>query len=168
MALSMYDVSVPAYRQMLGGLSGVLQKAIDHFAAEGRDPTGVAALRLIDDMAPFTFQVSQAIAHSKGAIRRLRGEEPEQPPMQDTLPAMKAAVDETIAWLAEIKPEEIEGTETRDVVMRFPGGETPFKGQAYLLSFALPNFYFHCATAYGLMRAQGVPIGKRDFMGRRG
>lgn len=165
MTLSLHDVAVPTFRQILGGLSKVLDKAEAHFAASGADTSAVMASRLYADMAPFTFQVQQAIGHSAGALAKLRGEDFATPGGLDSFAGQKAALAQALAYVNATTPADLEGAETRQVVFKFPGGEMPFVGQAYLITFALPNFYFHVTTAYGLLRHAGVPIGKRDFLG---
>lgn len=165
MSLSTYDVCVPTFRQVLGGLSANLDKAAAHCEAGGVDPATWLNARLADDMQPFTFQVMQAVNHSAGTVAKLRGEAFERPSGLDSFAACKAAVDGAIAALDAVTPADLDGTETKDVTFQTPRGDMNFTGQGYLMSFAFPNFFFHATTAYDLLRHLGLPIGKRDFMG---
>lgn len=166
MSLSLYEITVPVYRQILTALSGVLDKAEAHCAATGTDPATLISSRLIGDMAPFPFQVGQTIAHSVGALARLRGQDPVRPAPIDSFAAGKAAIADALTALDAITPADLDGAETREVVLTFPGRSMRFDGKGYLLTFALPQFYFHATTAYDLLRHHGVPIGKRDFLGQ--
>lgn len=166
MSFSLHEITVPACRQILTALSGVLEKAQAHCAATGTDPATLISARLVGDMAPFPFQVSQTIAHSVGALARLRGQDPARPDAIDSFAAGQAAIAEALRALDAITPADLEGAETRKVVLTFPGRSMRFDGKGYLLTFALPQFYFHATTAYDLLRHHGVPIGKRDFLGQ--
>ena len=168
MSLSMYEVSVPIFQQILGGLAGVIDKASAHFAARNIDAANVVQMRLYPDMFTFARQVQSASDHAKGATARLAGVEPPSfPDTEANLEELKARVAKTIDYLKTIKPEQFEGAETRKVVLTNRRGTMEFDGKSYLLKFALPNFYFHTTTAYDLLRSAGVEIGKRDFMGAR-
>lgn len=166
MSLSLYDVSIPVFRQILGALSGVLGKAIAHCDEKGIDPATLIAARLYPDMAPFPFQVMQAVNHSVGALARLRGVDAARVSGLDSLPALKAAVDQALVDLDAIRPADLDGAADREVVLTFGQNTSRFTGLGYLLSSAMPNFYFHATTAYDLLRHNGVAIGKRDFMGK--
>jgi uncharacterized protein len=165
MSLSMYDISVPVFRQILTALNGVLGKAEAHCKEIGGDEAAWMASRLADDMQPFTFQVTQSIGHSAGAVARMRGQDYPRATGLDSFGACKAAVAAAIASLDAVKPEDLAGLEAKDVVLETPRGAMNFTCRGYLLTFAYPNFFFHATTAYDLMRHQGVPVGKRDFMG---
>lgn len=165
MSLSMYDISVPVFRQILSALSGVVDKAEAQCKSTGADEAAWLGSRLFEDMQPFTFQVMQAIAHSAGAVARMCGQDYPRATGLDSFASCKAAVAAAIASLDAVKPADLEGMEDRDVTLESPRGSMQFTGRGYLLTFAYPNFFFHATTAYDLMRHKGVPIGKRDFMG---
>ena len=165
MALSMYQASVPVFRQLLGALSANLAKAEAH-AAERKIDTGVLlAYRLAPDMFTLKQQVQIATDHAKGAAARLSGE---QPPKYDdnetSFAELRQRIDRTLAFLDGKRPEDIDGSEARDIELTIGGSAMRFDGQTYLMHFAIPNFFFHVTTAYAIMRHCGVPLGKRDFM----
>jgi hypothetical protein len=166
MATSFYEVSVPVYQQFLRSLIGVLDKGEQHCAEKGIDPASLLGARLIEDMQPLTFQIMQAINHSAGALATVRGQQRARPSGLDTFAGAKRAVEEALAELEAIKPEELDDAAAKPVELKFPGRELKFTGLGYLSSFAMPQFFFHVTTAYDLLRHKGVPIGKRDFLGR--
>jgi hypothetical protein len=166
MTISFYDASVPIHRQFLRALLGVLDKGEKHCAEKGIDPTTLLATRLVDDMQPLAFQVAQAINHSVGALATIRGQQRARTSGLDSFAACKQAVEQALAELEAIQPADLENAATRDVEIKFPGRELKFTGQGYLLSNAMPQFFFHVTTAYDILRHQGVQIGKRDFLGR--
>ena len=165
MSLSMYDVSVPVFRQILSGLTGVLDKAEAHCEEAGVDHKTWIDGKLAEDMFPFSFQVSLSIMHSAGAVATLRGQERPLSMGLETFADCKAAVVAAIAELDAVTAGDLAGSDEKDVVFKSPGGTLPFVGRDYLLTFALPNFYFHASTAYDIVRHAGVPVGKRDFLG---
>ena len=166
MAITFYEVSVPVYRQLLKALTGVLDKAEQHFSDQGVDPAEIFGTRLFEDMQPLSFQIAQAIGHSVGALALIRGQRRERAAGLDNFAAAKRAVEEALSELDSIEPSELEDAGSRPVELKFPGRELKFTGLGYLLSFALPQFYFHVTTAYDILRHKGVPIGKRDYLGR--
>ena len=164
MATELYDLTVPVFTRGLTSLSGLLDKAVAHAGAEGAD--GYLGLRLIDDMNPFVKQVQTACDGAKLCVARLSGvEAPVMDDSETTIDQLKARIAATLTYLASVPRETIDGQEGKDIVLKFPGGEWPFKGQAYVVGFAHPNFWFHVTTAYALLRQAGVPLGKRDFLG---
>jgi len=166
MTMSMYQASVPVFMQMLGALSAVLDKASAHTAARKIDPAALLQARLYPDMFPFTRQVQLACDFAKNATARLAGvEAPKMPDDEKSFDELKARVAKTLDYLKTFKPEQIDGSEERDVTVPIAGQPTTFKGQRYLLGSALPNFFFHVTTAYDLLRHNGVEVGKRDFIG---
>ena len=165
MPLSMYDASVPVFRQMLGALDACIEKTIAHAEAKKIDPTVFATARLFPDMFAFTRQVMIATDFAKGASARLAGVEvPKFEDSETTLPELKARIAKTLAFLETLKPAQFEGADTRAVTIPLRGEQTTFKGQPYLLHFAMPNFYFHASTAYAILRHNGVELGKADFI----
>jgi hypothetical protein len=166
MSISMYQASVPVFIHALKALSGVLEKGAKHAEARGIDPAVLLGSRLYPDMFPLARQVQIASDNAKGPSARLAGLEP--PKYEDnevTFADLQARIAKTIAYLQGLKAEQIDGSEERQIVLQMRAGPLEFKGQAYLLHFALPNFYFHCATAYAILRHNGVEIGKKDFLG---
>ena len=164
MATELYDLTVPVFTRALKALSGLLDKAVEHAGAAGAD--ALLSNRLIEDMHPLVKQVQIACDGPKLCVARLSGvEAPVNEDTETTIPQLKARIAATLEWIASVPREAIDGQEDRDVVLKFPGGEWPFKGQAYVIGFALPNFFFHVTTAYDLLRQAGVPLGKRDFLG---
>lgn len=169
MSLSMYQASVPVYVQFLTGLSGVLLKAAEFATAKKIDPAVLLGSRLYPDMFPLSHQVREATNHSALACARLAGLElPKLPDAEATFDDLQARIAAALAFIKGLKAEQIDGSEDKTVVMQFsPTASREFKGQGYLLGFAMPNFYFHTTTAYAILRQYGVEIGKRDFMGPR-
>lgn len=165
MSTSLYDVSVPVFRQMLGALGACLDKAIAHAEARKIDPAVFAGARLYPDMLPFTRQIMIATDFAKGASARLAGVEvPKFEDSETSLVDLQARVRKTLDFIATLKPAQFEGAETRDITIPLRGEQTTFKGKPYLLHFALPNFYFHTTTAYAILRHNGVELGKADFI----
>ena len=162
----MYQASVPVFVQFLKGMSGVLDKAEAHCAAKKTDPIAITGARLIADMFPLSRQVQIACDFAKGVTARLAGVEvPGWEDNEKTIPELTARIAKTIAFVEGFKPAQIDGSEGRDINIKIAGSPMTFKGQPYLLMFGMPNFYFHSAAAYSILRSNGIDIGKRDFMG---
>ena len=162
MSFGLYDASAPVFVRALTNLSALMDKAL----AQGFDEAKLLEARLAPDMRPFSSQIQLASDSAKGAVARLTGTD--NPSMADTetsFAELKARIDATVAFIGSADETAFEGGENRDVVLKFPGGEQHFKGGAYLTGFALPNFFFHVSMAYALLRAAGVEIGKRDYLG---
>lgn len=166
MTTSFYDLSVPVYRQFLRSLLGVLDKGEKHCAEKSIDPATLLGARLAPDMQPLSFQVMQAINHSVGGLALIRGVQHARPSGLDSFAGCKAAVEQALADLEAIQPAELENVAGNTVELKFPGRELKFTAQGYLLSYAMPQFFFHAVTAYDILRHEGVQIGKRDFLGR--
>ena len=167
MATSLYDLSVANYLQTLGGVAGFLDRGLDHCRENGIDPEAVVETRLFSDMLPFRFQIWSVRHHSIGAIEGVKKGVFTPPP---ELPALDYAglqkvVADTRADLEKLTAADVNALEGADVVFQFRDFKMPFTAEGFLLSFSLPNFYFHAATAYDILRSKGVPLGKRDFMG---
>jgi hypothetical protein len=162
---STFTIAIPSFRQSLRVLGGLLDKAEAHFKAEGRDLAQLADLRLAPDMNPFPFQIEAAVYNAIGAAARLRGLP--APPMErlTTLTEMRRALDRALSELDALQAEAFDGSEAREIVLPSPKGARHFEGLDYVLRLALPNVHFHTAIAYALLRAEGVDIGKRDFLG---
>ncbi len=167
MAISMYQASVPPMIQGLRALSGLLDKAAAHAAARKIDPAVLLNARLFPDMFPMMRQVQIACDFAKGVPARLAGVDvPAFEDKEKDFADLKARIDRTIAFVQTLKPAQIDGSEDRDVTIKLGGNPVTFKGQTYLINFALPNFYFHATTAYAILRHNGVELGKRDFIGQ--
>jgi uncharacterized protein len=166
MALSMYQASVPVFTQHLTGLAIVLGKASDWAAARKLDPAVIMADRLYPDMFPFVRQVKAVTDHAVNTSAKLAGiEVPKLPDCDGGFDQCKARVAAALEFLNSLKPAQIDGSEDKTVTMQLGPNQREFKGQPLLLTFALPNFFFHATTAYNLLRQYGVEIGKRDFLG---
>lgn len=166
MTLSMYQASVPLFRTSLGALSGVLDKATAFCEARQIEPSVLLNDRLAPDMFPLVRQVQIATDMAKGGAARLAGVE--VPAWEDTetgFDDLRARIARTLAYLDGFTPDQIDGSEEREVVLQLRSGELRFAGQRYLVGFVIPNVLFHCATAYNILRHNGVEIGKRDFLG---
>jgi len=167
MATELYDLTVPVFTRALNALSGLLDKAVAHAGEAGGE--ALLANRLAPDMHPLVKQVQMACDGPKLCVARLSGvEAPVNEDTETTIPELKARIAATLEYIGSVPREAIDGQEGKDVVLKFPGGEWPFKGQGYVIGFALPNFFFHVTTAYDLLRQAGVPLGKRDFLGAAG
>jgi hypothetical protein len=166
MTISMFTASVPVYTQFLTSLSAILKKAAAHAEAKKIDPSVLINARLSPDMFALARQVQIATDHAKGSLARLAGVEiPSYADTETTFDELEARIQKTLAYVKTFKPEQIDGTEGKDIVLTFGTQKFPFNGQSYLLQFALPNFYFHTSMVYAILRENGVEIGKRDFMG---
>jgi uncharacterized protein len=168
MAFSLYDATVPSYQQALGAVAGLLVTAETFCAEKQLAPQEIIDARLAEDMLPFAYQVKSTAVHSLGAIEGVRRGvfSPDMTPPPQTFAALKARIAETLAALEAIQRAEIDGFIGRDMRFEFRERSLEFTAEGFLLSFALPNFYFHAATAYNILRWKGARIGKRDFMGR--
>ncbi len=165
-AISMYQASVPRFINILGNFSGILDKAQAHIEAKKIADASLTAFRLFPDMLPLAMQVQIACDTAKGVVARLAGVEiPAYDDNEKTLADLKARVAKTIAFLQTFTPAQIDGTEEKAIVTKRGDKETHYKGLQFLMGHATPNFYFHIATAYNILRHNGVEIGKRDFLG---
>ncbi|KJH76042.1 MULTISPECIES: DUF1993 family protein [Pseudomonas] len=167
MTISLYDASIPVFTQMLTALSDVLKKAEAHASAKNIDPNALLQARLFPDMFPLVRQVQIAVDFAKGVSSRLAEiEVPKYEDTETTFAELQALLTKVLGYIGEIKPEQINGQEGIEIVTR-PGTpkEKRFTGQAYLLTYGLPQFFFHVTTAYALLRHNGVEVGKRDYMG---
>ena len=166
MAFSMYSASVPLMKSLLGALSGVLDKGEAFAKARNFDSAVLAADRLAPDMFPLSRQIQIACDMARGGALRLAGREvPSLPDVEGNFEAMKARIAETLTVIEGIPEGEIAGSEDRKVVLKMRAGDMEFTGNRYLVGFVIPNLTFHCATAYNILRHNGVEIGKRDFLG---
>lgn len=167
MTLSLYQATVPSFLQILGPVAGLVDKAREHCKAQGGSETDLCDSRLAPDMWPFAKQVMATIQHSAGAIAGVKKGEtgPDMTPAPTSLDALAAAVAEAIVALKAVTPEELNAIAANDTAFVFGERRMPFTVEDYLLSFALPNFYFHASMAYAVLRGQGLSIGKMDWLG---
>ena len=169
MAIGMYSASVPVYQRQLGAISNVLDKASAWATAKKVDEAVLGATRLTPDMFPLTRQVQIACRFAEESTSRLAGTEVPKAPenAEKTLGELRARIAAVLDHLKSFKPAQIDGSENREVVLSIGGNELKLTGERYLEHFAMANFYFHCTTAYAILRQCGVEIGKRDFIGAR-
>jgi uncharacterized protein len=168
MTLSLYAVTVPAYRQTLSSVAGLIGKAED-FCKEKKIPAEeILQARLAADMHPFAYQVKSAVVHSIGAIEGVRKGvfSPDMTPPPADFAALKARIAAALTALEGVDAAEIDAFVGRDMRFSFGDRNIEFTAENFLLSFSQPNFYFHSTTAYDILRWKGVQIGKRDFMGK--
>jgi hypothetical protein len=166
MSLTMYAASIPVFQRMLLNLDAILRKGQAHAEAQGFDPLILASARLYPNMLPLTAQVFIAADMCKGAAARLTGQEaPAFPDSETTLVELSGRVGKTLAYLETFRPAQFEGSEARQIVLNLRTRTLEFVGQAYLTDFVLPNLYFHATTCYGILRHNGVVLGKSDFLG---
>lgn len=164
MAFSIYDASAPIFVRGLNNLAALLDKAI----AQGFDEAALMEARLAPDMNPFPDQVRTAAFSARACIARLVGRDwPKTDDDEASFDELKATIALSLAYIESVPRDDFDGAEDRDVVLKFPGGQYAFNGADYLTGFALPNFFFHVTTTYALLRAAGVEIGKRDYLGPR-
>jgi uncharacterized protein len=167
MKISMYQASAPRFANTLKNLSAILDKAQAHAEAKKIDPAGLGGLRLIADMFPLSRQVQLACDTAKGAVARLAGVEiPKHEDTEQTIAELKARIAKTLDFLSSVPAARIDGSEEREIVLKMRSGEHKYTGLQYLLGHAWPNFYFHVTTGYNILRANGLDIGKRDFIGQ--
>ena len=166
-AVTLYAASIPVFKQMLASMSAVLAKAEAHASAKSIEPAALLQARLFPDMLPLIRQVQIATDFARGVAARLAGKEvPVYEATEQSFADLQALIARTSAFLDGFMPEHINGQEGREIVLR-PGTpkEKKFSGQAYLLSYALPQFFFHVTTTYAILRHNGVEVGKKDYMG---
>lgn len=167
MPVSLHATTVLSWRQTLGAVAGLIAKAEAFCKEKGVTPSELIQARLAEDMLPFAYQVKSTVVHSLGAIEGVRRGvfSPDMTPPPESFAALSGRITETLRALDAVSAAEVESFIGRD--MRFEIGERriEFTAENFLLSFSMPNFYFHATTAYDILRSRGVQIGKRDFMG---
>lgn len=166
MALSMYQATIPVFLRGFSNLSAILDKAEVHAEARKIDPDVFTMGRLAPDMYPLTSQVQIATDIAKGCAARLAGLEiPRYEDTEKTFAELRARIAKTVEFLETITPQQVDGSEEKQVTIKLRTRELQMTGQPYVLNFVLPNFYFHLTTAYGILRHLGVELGKPDFLG---
>jgi hypothetical protein len=168
MAFSLYAATIPSFQQILGAVSGLIDKAEAFCTEKAIVPQELIQARLAADMFPLGYQVKSTAVHSLGAIEGVRKGvfSPDTTAFPETFAALKARIAETLAALEKIDVAEIDGFIGRDMRFAFGNNHRDYTAENFLLSFSLPNFYFHATTTYDILRWKGMPIGKRDFMGK--
>lgn len=166
MALSMYQATIPVFLRGFHNLSAILDKAEVHAQARNIDSAVFTTGRLAADMYPLTSQVQIATDLAKGCAARLAGLEiPRYEDNEKTFAELRARIAKTVDFLQTITPQQVDGSEEKQVTIKLRTRELQMTGQPYVLNFVLPNFYFHLTTAYGILRHLGVELGKPDFIG---
>lgn len=168
MAISLYDVSVTSFLQVLGAVSGFLDKGLAHLKAEGKDPEAIVTTSLHADMLPFRFQLISVAHHSRGALEGAKAGvfHPPGPLGELDYAGLQKLVADAQAALKALDPDEVNALEGRDMVFKLGERSLPFSVEGFLMSFSTPNLHFHATTAYDILRQAGVPLGKRDYMGQ--
>jgi uncharacterized protein len=167
MKITMHQASAPRFANTLRNLSAILDKGQAHCEARKIDPAALAGMRLIADMFPLSRQVQIACDTAKGAVARLAGVDvPKHEDTEQTLAELKQRIAKTIDFVLSVAPDKVDGSEDREVTLRLGGKDVTYTGLQYLLGHAYPNFYFHVTTAYDILRANGVDLGKRDYIGK--
>ena len=164
--LSMFNVSIAPLKRALNNLSHILNKGEAHANAKGIEHSVFLNARLFADMYPLIRQVQIATDMSKGAAARLAGlEVPKYDDSEASFADLHARIAKTLTFIDTIKPEQLEGSESRDITINVRKVDLYFTGEAYLSDWVLPNVYFHVTTAYNILRHNGVELGKPDFLG---
>ena len=168
MPISLYDAIIPSQLQIIGAVTKLLDKAAAFCAETGRSEADIINARLRDDMLPFAYQVKCVAEHSIGAIEGVRSGtySPDTGPFPEDFAGLQAKLAAAADALNAINPAEMDGFIGQDALFSFGEMRVPFTAEKFLLSFAQPNFYFHATTAYDILRAEGVSIGKPDFLGQ--
>ena len=168
MPISFHDASVGTYLQVLDGVTGVLNKGASHAAEAGLDLNEIVMTRLREDMMPLHFQVVSVAHHSWGSMQGLQkgSFSPPSFDLDKDYGGLQALVAEARDGLAALDEVEVEALGEKSMVFKLGKNELPFTNKNFLLSFSLPNFYFHATTTYDILRMLGVPLGKRDFLGQ--
>jgi hypothetical protein len=165
MPLSMYQASVPVYIKMLNGLANCLKKAAAHYAEHKFDEAGLINYRLYPDMFNFAKQVQEATNHARNVVRLAGQEPPKVEENEKSLADLIARVEQTVTFMNTVKPEQIDGTEEKTITLTRRDVAVNYSGVQFLLHRSMPNFCFHCTTAYDILRHNGVAVGKRDYLG---
>jgi uncharacterized protein len=166
MTISMYEASAPVFVAVLRNLDAILTKAEAYAAAKKIDPSVLVEYRLAADMLPLARQIQIATDNAKGPVARLAAvDRPAYEDNEKTFAELHARIAKTIAFIESVDPKKFDGADDREITMKLGDNDRKFRGEPYLLHFALPNFFFHVVTAYDILRHAGVEIGKLDFLG---
>jgi len=167
MATSLYDMSIGSYLQMLGGAVTFLEKGASHCANNGVEPAEIVSTSLYEDMAPFHFQAVCIVHHSLGAINGMRQGEfgPPTGYAEMDYAGLQKLVADALDELKALDAHAVNELAGGEVIFKLGETQIPFTNENFVMSFSLPNLYFHATTAYDILRMKGVPLGKRDFLG---
>jgi uncharacterized protein len=166
MAITMHQISLPIFVRHLNGIAGCMKKAQALYAEKKYDEASLLCYRFYPDMFNFAKQVQIATDHAKNCMALLSGmSAPKYEDNEKSLAELIGRVEKTVAWLKTVEAQQIDGSEEKSVTVKRPTGDVQMKGLELLLNRSMPNFMFHCTTAYDIMRHNGVELGKRDFMG---
>lgn len=166
MPLSLYEITIPVFIRGLTNLSAILSKGSTYADAQNLPPAHLLEARLIEDMGSLTYQVQRVSNNAKNAVARVTGAEMlAVPDNETTFEELQARIQTTIDVLKTVQKDDMDGKEDEEIVIEIKGGELRSTGKSYLLDFMLPNFYFHVTTAYNILRHNGVPLGKMDYLG---
>jgi hypothetical protein len=163
----LYDLAIAPMQRALRNLDAIVGKAEAYAAAdETLDPATLIQARLFPNMRPFVFQIRTATDTAKGAAARLAGREiPSWADDEATFADVHARLRKGIDYLGGVKPQDLDGAAERPIELKLGPNTVRFTGASYVSNFVLPNFFFHVTTAYNILRHNGVPLGKRDFLG---
>ncbi|MEQ8515564.1 MAG: DUF1993 domain-containing protein [Chromatocurvus sp.] len=167
MAISLYDVSVASFQQVLGAVAGLMEKGEAHCKEHGIDPEDIVASRLHPDMLPFRFQIVSVVHHSHGAIQgAMAGKFTAPSGPEYDYAGLRKLVDDARAGLDAVGRDEVDSLEGRDVTFQIGDFKLEFIAEDFLMTFSLPNLHFHATTAYDILRMRDVALGKRDYLGQ--
>jgi len=168
MATSLYDLSVPTFLQTVSAVAGFLDRAARHCAETSADPNDFVLARLFDDMAPFHFQIEAVAHHSVWGLEAVENGVFAPPALVGPIPFadLRTIIGQAETALAAFTPDQVNGWTGKDLDFQIGPRRLAFTPETFILSFSLPNFYFHAVTAYDILRTRGVPLGKRDYEGR--
>lgn len=167
MSISLYDMTIPSYLQVINSTLGVMQKGEEHWQGQGKPLDDILTLSLHEDMLPFSFQIRSVVHHSLNAIKGiLKGEFGPPQSQEFDYAALRQHLEAARDELKTFQPGDINALAGKQVIFRMGKMELPFTAENFVHSFSLPNFYFHATTAYDILRAQGVPLGKLDYLGQ--
>jgi hypothetical protein len=163
---TLHEISIPVFIRHLNGLAGCMKKAQATYGEKKCDETTLIHYRFYPDMFSFARQVQMATIHTVNFAAPLAATDAlKLDDNEKSLAELIARCEKTVQWLQSIEPEQLNGAEGKSVTVKRPTGEVQMKGLELLLNRTMPNFMFHCTTAYDIMRHNGVELGKRDFMG---
>lgn len=168
MTVSLFELSVPTFLQTVRAIGVCLDKTRQHCSDTGRDPDELVTERLIEDMTPFHFQIECVAHHSFWTFETIRLNRTAYPRLIGEMPFsdLQAMVSDAASRLEGLAPDQVNSWSEKKLDLEIGTRSLTFTSENFLLSFALPNFFFHATTAYNILRARGVPLGKHDFEGR--
>jgi uncharacterized protein len=163
---TMYDLTIPVLTRGLRILGDYMDKAEAYAAARGIEPAVLIGARLAPDMIPLSAQVQRASDTAKASASRLTGvEAPSFADTETSFPELRKRLANTIDFLASVTPAAFEGAEKRQIELKFRTASKTLSGEDYLAKYMIPNFFFHAVTVHGILRHNGVEVGKMDYLG---